>query len=1400
MRKVVWCLLLVAICMLLIIPGLTDTNLSLPESLTRIEESAFEGDNSITAVVIPESVQDIGRRAFADCGQLTTVRIESRTAEIDGSAFAGSPVAIMAYSGSTAETFALQHGIELTLIDSMDFNDAALALIMARGKPESAAHGELFASERLLVQMSGSTLPDISAYEPSRILSEGTGYFVVQFDDMDHASACHDYLRTAEGVEIVEPDRFMTVVASGGEVEAASLNENWENSDPMGMEAYAAYIREKYPNAGATVAVIDSGVAQHSALNGHILQGYDLTGQNNPRYDATGHGTSVAGCIVDAVYGANVKIIPIRVFGVDFVTTSMIRQAIKKAISCHPSVINISYGFDESGIITAMLQSNSIPVVVSAGNDGVSCDNLYPAKLSSVYTVSALGTTMTRWGDSNFGSSVDFCAPGENIAGYTSAGGTYNYYKGTSYAAPQISAAIALLAMDPEHGIGDMKNWCRDLGANGRDSYYGWGLPVMSMGTPKVAEIRIINEVPSVMQVGASSVLMYEVLPDHAEDKTVTITPSDPSVLNVTKTAEGVIRIVGLSQGESTVSIAANDGSGVKVTTNMIRVVQPVVNIGLFAATHEVNVAVEGETLGITANIQPTDATNKELEWTSSDETKATVAQNGVVTPIDVNDVDDEGNPIPVIIRAEAKDGYGAYAEFEVYVIRLIRPTAIGIEKDSSEMTVGQTMQLENIREPEDSVSTVTWYSTDNTIASVSAGGVVTAKKSGRVYIVVTSAVAPDIQASCELIITQPPTDLTLTVPQDATGYLDVGKFLQLSAAVVPAAADDPEVVWESNNPGVATVDKTGKVSAVAPGTVVITAKAHGAPGIRKIYTLTVRQLPVEIQITGESVSNGKTDVYKDTTKQLTATVLPANADNKAVTWSSSNTAIATVTQSGQVTGVGRGIAVITVTSSAVPTLKQTITVEVYPEWTNYDWTPIADVPDNAVITEQKWIYNELKSTDNASEDGWTQTGTHWEQTNETSYLRWVDFGPLTGFKKTDSLYTTYNKKPAREETATAKKEIGSTTTNGYIYWHWMYDCGGAGAGNRAIFYKEGTGSSTLTGNNYGYKYWGAFESTKTYSQIDAGKNWGQDDRYYLWYEVSDRTSYSQSQGSKYWYRTPINKTTYVHYKIKYDYKREVTVTTKPTASATVTNIREYAKYKIKNTSSVQYSDWVPESSVPAGAEIAETKWTYKETVTSNSSTMSGWTLESSDWLQTGTGSVRWANFAPLSGFNTSDSLYATYNKTAPTASETATTKRVINSTTNDGYIYWHWMYDCGGSGAGDRAIFYKKGTGSSTLTGNNFGYKYWGAFESSTAFNQIDAGKNWGQNDTYYLWYNVTNRTSYAQSQGSKYWYRIQIRKTVYTDYTRQYTHARTITTTTEPTAGNGISNIKKYVRFVVE
>lgn len=1389
MRKKSLVLAAVILCLALAFSVLAeDTSVTLPASLTAVEASAFEGNTAMKTLTIPASVTEIGARAFAQCKNLTTVRFEGTTTSIASNAFEGSPVTFVVKQGSSAETYALSHGITVTLSDgSGSFTDSALDLVLDRGKPASGLMGEVLASERLLVQMSGNALPDISEYEPIRILSEGTGFFVVQFDSIPDASACYDYLTglVGQGVQFVEPDAFVTVnYSSDGEVSAASLNENWSNSDPMGLASYSAYIQEKYPNASATVAVIDSGVAYHSALNSHVLSGYDFTGQNNPRYDANNHGTSVAGTIIDAVYGANVKIIPIRVFGGAFQTTLMIRQAVQRAINCHPSVINISSVFDESAAVRSLLEHAGCPVVVSAGNENASCDKLFPAGLSSVITVSSIDTNMTKAAHSNYGSSVDFCAPGTNIAGYTSTGGIYNDFSGTSYAAPQISAAIALLSMDPERNLADMRAGCLDLGTPGKDQYYGYGLPDLSL---KVHYINITNEdeIPSVLEVSGTAVLLYEVGPDSAKDKTVSIASSDPSVLNVTKTADGVLRIVGLSSGTAHVTITASDGSGVSTASKDITVVVPVQKITVEGPKHTINLST-GETLALSASVQPTNATNKEVSWDSTVKTVATVAQNGVVTPVGVG---------RTIICARAKDGFGAYGEFEVEVINLIVPVKIDIVKPNPPVVVvGETAQLSIMADPENAEKTVTWYSTNSDIASVS-GGKVTGKAPGRVYIVATSTLDQTIQASCELIISQPPLSVEMTAEEGATGIVDVGSSLQLNAWVLPENADDTLVVWESSNAGVASVDQTGKVYGVASGEAVIKVYANANHSLMKTYPVTVRQLPIQITIEGDDY------VYPDTTKQLTAVVLPANADDTSVTWSSKNPEIATVSNTGVVRGIAEGVAVIEAKCNAVPELTATLTVNVYPEWTYFDWVTEDLLPDDGIVTDRKWTYTETTTTTTANLSGWTLVKEEWKQTGSGSQ----DYCPTShypwSYNTSNWTYSSIPHDPVSAYDNGSTKRVVSNVHGGWIYWHWMYNVYYAAGTTRTISDRQGNFNADGSSGGYGFYYFYAIKSPVDCPYLDKYYCCSRNQPSYNCHNIipgnADKSNTS-GLGTDRFFRIEYLTSNYTDYTKYYTYTREMTVTTEPVVNSNISNVKAYVKYKVHNSNGMQLSGWVPEANVPQGAEVVETRWTYKETVSNNSASMDGWTLENSVWQQSGSGSVRWADFSPISGFDTGNSLYTTFHKTPPTAYENATAKRVINSTVDDGYIYWHWMYSVS-SNAYDRAIFYKYGTGSSTLTGNNYVYKFFGAFESRNTYPQMDAGTNWGQNDTYYLWYKVTDRTSNADTQGSWYWYRTQIRKTSYTDYTKLFTYSRNVTTATEPTPSSTISDITKLVRYII-
>ena len=136
------------------------------------------------------------------------------------------------------------------------------------------------------------------------------------------------------------------------------------------------------------------------------------------------------------------------------------------------------------------------------------------------------------------------------------------------------------------------------------------------------------------------------------------------------------------------------------------------------------------------------------------------------------------------------------------------------------------------------------------------------------------------------------------------------GGSAALSARVSPEAASDRAVAWSSSDRSVATVDKTGTVQGLKPGTATVTATAEGKSG-----TCAVTVKAKAVNVTEVTLDKTELTLTEGETETLTATVRPDNADNRNVTWSSDKTEIATVDGAGKVTAVKAGEAVVTVTT-----------------------------------------------------------------------------------------------------------------------------------------------------------------------------------------------------------------------------------------------------------------------------------------------------------------------------------------------------------------------------------------------------------------------------------------------------------------------------------------------------
>jgi uncharacterized protein YjdB len=141
-----------------------------------------------------------------------------------------------------------------------------------------------------------------------------------------------------------------------------------------------------------------------------------------------------------------------------------------------------------------------------------------------------------------------------------------------------------------------------------------------------------------------------------------------------------------------------------------------------------------------------------------------------------------------------------------------------------------------------------------------------------------------------------------VTLNKNSTAVL-VGGTEQLTATVTPATAVNKNVTWSSSDTGIATVSTSGLINGVAAGNATITVTTEEG-GFSASCAVTVSTSDAAVSVTGVTLNKTSVTLLVGGTEPLAATTAPSNATNQNVTWSSSDTGIATVSTSGLVTGV----------------------------------------------------------------------------------------------------------------------------------------------------------------------------------------------------------------------------------------------------------------------------------------------------------------------------------------------------------------------------------------------------------------------------------------------------------------------------------------------------------------
>ncbi len=217
----------------------------------------------------------------------------------------------------------------------------------------------------------------------------------------------------------------------------------------------------------------------------------------------------------------------------------------------------------------------------------------------------------------------------------------------------------------------------------------------------------------------------------------------------------------------------------------------------------------------------------------------------------------------------------------------------------------------------------VTWSSSNTKVATVDANGNVSAVGAGTATIAAKSNNGKT--ATCKVTVSNPSSVAVSSIKLNSTSItLQNVRNYKLTATINPTNATNKNVTWTSSNTRVATVDANGNVKAVGAGTATITAKSNnGKTATCKVTVSNPSSVAVSsIKLNSTSITLQNVRNYK-----LTATINPTNATNKNVTWTSSNTRVATVDANGNVKAVGAGTATITAKSNNGKTATCKVTV-----------------------------------------------------------------------------------------------------------------------------------------------------------------------------------------------------------------------------------------------------------------------------------------------------------------------------------------------------------------------------------------------------------------------------------------------------------------------------------------
>lgn len=424
-----------------------------------------------------------------------------------------------------------------------------------------------------------------------------------------------------------------------------------------------------------------------------------------------------------------------------------------------------------------------------------------------------------------------------------------------------------------------------------------------SLSNTPVSEIKL-NRTSLEMKKNEQYLLEPQVLPENAVFKDVKFSSEDPNVATVSEKGW----ITAISNGTTTIKCEADDGSGVLAECTVNVVGEKVQLISLDQKSLELDLEEDADYGVIGVRVYPEDADDKSVSWSSSNPEVVEVEKNGRLQ------LNQAGT---AVITCRANDGSNVEATCTITVHEPVPDIPVSeIIMNSTNLTMKKNEQvlLKSQVLPENATSKeVHFSSSDPKVAKVSEEGLVTAVSSGTAIISCTAEDESGVSAQC--IVNVPHTlvqriDLSQT-SLNLDWYEEDRDYGMIRAEVYPKDADNTEVSWSSSNPNVISVSQKGELYLFGVGTAVITCTAKDGSGVSARCIVNIFGEKVQrIRLAAQSLS---LDLAEGADYDaIGVEVYPEDADNKSVSWFSSNPEVVSVAQNGRLHLNQIGTAIIT--------------------------------------------------------------------------------------------------------------------------------------------------------------------------------------------------------------------------------------------------------------------------------------------------------------------------------------------------------------------------------------------------------------------------------------------------------------------------------------------------------